>query len=121
MTTKEIGQKLVELCKAGNNHEAMQTLYSPDIVSIEAGAPPGQSPEAKGLAACVEKGKQFAQAHEIHSAKIDGPFPNGDRFTVIFDYDITRRPDNQRFNMKEVALYTVKGDKIVREEFFYSI
>ena len=121
MTTKDIGQKLVELCKAGKNHEAMTSLYANDIVSVEAGAPPGQSAEAKGLPAILEKGKHWGEAHEVHSAKIDGPFPHGDRFAVLFDYDVTRRAESKRFQMKEVALYTVKDGKIVREEFFYSM
>ena len=49
MTALEIGTKLIDLCKAGNNQEAMETLYHPNIVSVEAGAPPGQSTEAKGI------------------------------------------------------------------------
>ena len=36
MTTLEVGKKLVELCKQGKNQEAMDTLYAPDIVSVEA-------------------------------------------------------------------------------------
>ena len=121
MTTKELGNQLVEFCKAGKNDEAIKSLYANDIVSVEAGAPPGQPREAKGLAACVEKGKQWAAAHEVHSAAIEGPYPHDDRFTVVFHYDITRRADKQRFTMKEVGLFTVKNDKIVREEFFYSM
>jgi len=121
MTTKDIGQKLVDLCKAGNSHEAMKSLYADDIVSVEAGAPPGQSPETRGLAACLAKSAQWTEITEVHSQKVEGPFPHGDRFAVIFELDLTRRPENRRFTMKEVALYTVKGDKIVREEFFYSL
>lgn len=121
MTTKDIGQKLVDLCKAGKNADAMQTLYAKDIVSVEAGAPPGQSAETKGLDACLAKGKTWREQHEIHGAKADGPFPNGNRFAVVFDYDLTRKPDNQRFQMREIALYTVENDKIVREEFFYAM
>lgn len=120
MTTQEIGQKLVDLCKAGKNLEAMEQLYAKDILSVEAAAPPGESNESKGLAGCIEKGKQWGAAHEVHSANIEGPFPNANRFAVIFDYDITRRADKQRFRMKEVALYTVDNDKIVREDFFYT-
>ena len=36
MNTYEVGKKLVDLCKAGKNMEAVKTLYSPKIVSIEA-------------------------------------------------------------------------------------
>lgn len=121
MTTKEIGTRLVELCKAGNNEQAMKELYHPEIVSVEAGAPPGKSPECKGIPAVLEKGKQFYEMHEIHGAKTEGPFPNGDKFAVIFDYDVTMKQANQRFRMHEVAVYTVKDDKIVREEFYYSM
>src|SRR2546428_216043 len=119
MTSKDIGQQLVDLCKAGNNLDAIKSLYADNIVSMEAGAPPGQSVETNGLAACLARSKQFAETTEIHSRNVEGPFPHGDRFAVIFDMDLTR--DKRRFQMKEIALYTVKGDKIVREEFFYSM
>ncbi|HEY0252476.1 MAG TPA: SnoaL-like domain-containing protein, partial [Kofleriaceae bacterium] len=65
------------------------------------------------------KSKKWAGDHEVHSANVEGPFPNGDKFAVIFKYDITRKADNQRLQMNEVALYYVNSDKIVREEFFY--
>src|SRR5262249_35812487 len=41
MTTQEIAQELVDLCSQGKFREATDALYSPDIVSVEAGAPPG--------------------------------------------------------------------------------
>ena len=121
MNALEVGKKLVELCKQGKNDEAIETLYSPDIVAIEAGAPPGQSPESRGLAAVKAKSKWWNDNHIIHSANTQGPFPNGDRFAVHFTYDITAKHlDNRRMVMDEVALYTVKDGKIVREEFFYT-
>nr|HEX4319240.1 nuclear transport factor 2 family protein [Kofleriaceae bacterium] len=117
----EIGKKLVEMCRAGKPHEAMAALYAKDIVSMEAGAPPGQQREAKGLAACEAKGKMFFEMHEIHGQSVEGPFPHDDRFAVYFDYDITNKQNKQRFHMKEVALYWVKDGKIVREEFYYGM
>lgn len=120
MTTIEIATKLVELVRAGKNHEVIETLYAPDITSVEAGAPPGGSAEVKGVKACFEKAKQWQARMELHGAKIEGPFPNGDRFAVFFEYDVTPRAGGKRFAMREVALYTVKADKVVREEFFYT-
>jgi ketosteroid isomerase-like protein len=121
-TTLEVGKKLVELCKQGKNDEAMETLYAPDIVSVEAGAPPGDSPERRGLAAVREKSVWWNANHVIHSATTQGPYPNGDRFAVHFTYDVTAKHlGNARVTMDEVALYTVKDGKIVREEFFYSM
>jgi hypothetical protein len=122
MTNKEIGQKLVDLCKANKNEEAMKTLYASDIVSVEAMAPPGQSTEVKGLPACAEKGKMWAARMEVHGAVVEGPFTHGsDKFAVFFDYDVTEKAGNKRFHMKEVGIYTVKNDKITREEFYYSM
>jgi len=34
---------------------------------------------------------------------------------------VTMKPTRQRFTMEEMALYTVKDGKIVREEFFYTM
>lgn len=121
MTTMEVGKRLVELCKQGKNDQAMQELYAKDIVSVEAGAPPGQSAEAKGLDAIVAKGKWWAENHEVHSAVCEGPYPNGDRFIVHFKYDVTFKPEQRRLTLDEGALYTVRDGKIVREEFFYAM
>jgi hypothetical protein len=117
----EVGKKLVELCNAGKNDEAIESLYAKDIVSVEAGAPPGQSPESKGLEAVKGKSKWWNDNHVIHSATTLGPFPHGDRFAVRFTYDITAKHlGNKRITMDEIALYTVENGKIVREEFFYT-
>ena len=119
MTTLDIANKLVDLCKQGKNAEA-KALYSEEIVSIEAFAPPGGQKEVKGLAALQAKSKWWVDNHEIHSAVVTGPWPNGDRFIVGFHYDVTHKPSGQGIKMEEAALYTVENGKIVREEFFYA-
>lgn len=120
MTTIDIAKKYVELCTNHQNHIALETLFSADVVSVEAAAPPGKSAEAKGVKAVAEKGKQWMADHEIHSSKIEGPWPNGNKFIVRFSYDVTNKPSGKRFPMEEAALFTVENDKIVREEFFYT-
>ena len=120
MNAKEIGTKLVELCSQGKNADALKTLYSPDIVSIEAAAAPGMDRETRGIDGVVGKNNWWMENHEVHSAKCDGPFPHDDRFAVHFNYDVTNKPSGKRFNMDEMALYTTKAGKIVREEFFYT-
>ena len=119
MTTLEVGNKLVELCKQGKAHEAMEALYAPDIVAVEAAAMQNMPAETRGIDAVRAKSKWWADNHTVHSATVEGPWPNGDRFAVKFVYDVTRKAANQRFKMEEIGLYTVKNDKIVREEFFY--
>ena len=120
MSTLEIAKKYVELCTANQHHTILETLFSPEAVSVEAIAMPGFPVESKGLKAIIEKGKNWVDNHEVHSAKVEGPWPNGNRFVVRFSYDVTNKPSGQRFQMEEAALFTVENDKITREEFFYS-
>jgi ketosteroid isomerase-like protein len=121
MTTKEIADKLVHLCSQGKFQEATEALYSPDIVSMEAGAPPGQSRESKGLAAVKAKGEWWAANHEVHGATVEGPLVAGSHFAVAFKLDVTFKPQSRRFQMEEVAVYKVADGKIVYEEFFYNM
>jgi ketosteroid isomerase-like protein len=121
MSTMDIANKMVNLCKQGKNHEALSTLFSDDVVSVEAGTMPGMDREAKGLDAVKAKGEWWMSNHEIHSASVTGPWPHDDRFIVGFQYDVTNKPSGQRMKMDEVGLYTVKNGKIVREEFFYTM
>jgi SnoaL-like domain len=122
--TLAVGKKLVEFCKEGKHVEAIDELYHPDIVSVEAGAGPGGSAKSEGLAAVKGKGEWWVANHEVHDAKVEGPFPHGDRFIVRFTYDVTAKGGpmaGNRFTMDEAGLYTVKDGKVVHEEFFYSM
>ena len=121
MSTLEIANKLVELCRQGKNMEALDTLFSRDIVSVEAVSMPGMAQETKGLPAVKAKNEWWISNHEVHSASATGPWPHGDRFIVGFQYDVTNKPSGKRMKMDEAALYTVNDGKIVKEEFFYSM
>lgn len=121
MTTQEVADTLVKLCSQGKFDEATKALYSPDIVSMEAGAPPGASREAKGLPAVIAKGEWWVANHDIHSVIVEGPLVAGGHFAVMFKMDVTFKPDGRRFTMEEVAVYKVRDGKVVYEEFFYSM
>jgi ketosteroid isomerase-like protein len=119
MTTVEIANKLVELCRQGK-HSETKSLYANDAVSVEAFAPPGMDRVARGLAAIQAKGEWWSANHEIHSATVAGPWPLDDRFIVGFRFEVTNKPSGRRMTMEEMALYTVEDGKIAREEFFYN-
>ncbi len=124
MTSLEVGRKLVELLKNGRTMEALDTLYGPDVVSVEAQASPMFAAVIKGLKEVRAKNELWYSTHEVHRGEVKGPFPHGDRFALYFEFDVTAKAGpmaGQRMQMQEVGLYTVAGGKITREEFFYSI
>jgi ketosteroid isomerase-like protein len=121
MTTQEIASRLVALCSQGKFEEAMNELYSPDIVSMEAGAPPGMSRESKGIAAVRAKGEWWRNNHEVHGFSVEGPLVAGSHFAVTFKMDVTIKQMGKRVAMEEVAVYKVANGKIVYEEFFYAM
>jgi len=121
MTIQEVADTLVKLCSEGKFEEATKALYSPDIVSMEAAAPPGGSREAKGLEAVEAKGKWWVENHEVHSVVVGGPLVVASHFSVSFKLDVTFKPQSKRFTMEEIAVYKVVDGKIVYEEFFYSM
>ena len=124
MDTKQVGEQLVGLCSKGKFLEAVDSLYSKDIVSIEAMGSPEMPAEQHGIDKIRGKNQWWNENHDVHSAKVEGPFPHNDRFAVRFHFDITPKAGPQkgkRTQMDEVGVYTVKNGKIMREEFFYSM
>lgn len=120
MTTKEVGQKLIELCTSGHFFEAIDTLYADDIVSVEAAETPMFAGEIHGIAGVRDKNQRWSDANEVHSVRADGPWPHQDRFAVRWEFDVTPQ-GGQRAKFDEIAVYTVQEGKVVREEFFYDV
>jgi predicted ester cyclase len=121
MTTEAIGKRLVHLCNAGHSEQAVNELYGKDIVSIEAQGTPEMPARMQGLEAIEQKSAWWFANHEVHAMTAEGPFigNRGDQFAVKFDLDLTPK-GGQRMRMSEVALYTVRSDRIVEEAFLYS-
>src|ERR1051325_10427240 len=117
MNTEEVARKVVELVRKQAWHEALDMLYSKDIVSVEARASDGESAEKRGLDAVRAKTDWWVNAMELHGFKVSGPFVAHDRFVVQYDIDVTDKNSKKRMQMSEVGVYTVKDGKIVREEF----
>jgi hypothetical protein len=117
MSTEQVAQKVVELVRKQAWHEALDTLYDKDIVSVEAQTSDGSSPETRGMDGVRGKIDWWVDAMEVHSFKANGPFVAHDRFVVQYDADVTDKNSKKRFQLSEVGVYTVKNGKIIREEF----
>jgi ketosteroid isomerase-like protein len=119
MTVSDIANDLVALCKTGDFTTPGEKYWADDVVSVEPGGPPGMDPVSRGKSAAAAKGEWWAKAHTTNSVSVDGPWVNGDQFTVRFQMDVTVKESGQRMQMDEIALYTIKDGKIAEERFFY--
>lgn len=117
MNTQEIAQKLYQHCQNQTEAEGLKTLYAADAQSIEPMAPEGMDPVSSGVEAIQAKHDWWMGAFEVHDVKMEGPFINGDRFSLIFEMDCTEKSSGNRWQAKEVALYEVENGKIARESF----
>jgi hypothetical protein len=120
MNTEEVAKKVVELTRKQAWREAVDLLYADEIVSVEARAMDGSSPETRGIKGVREKVDWWTNAMEVHSFKVSGPFVANDRFVVQYDIDVTDKESKKRMQMSEVGVYTIQDGKIVREEFLPS-
>ena len=118
-TAATVAEELVSFCKAGRNLDAINTLYSPDIVSVESMGNEAMPREMKGIDAIRGKNQWWYENNVTHSATVDGPFVGDDKFAVYYNFDVTFKPTGKRNSMEEMALYTVKDGKIVREQCLY--
>ncbi|WP_299846994.1 nuclear transport factor 2 family protein [uncultured Roseovarius sp.] len=116
----KFGQEFVQAMRDGRGIEHVDQSYAENAESVEAVVPPGRDVRiAKGRGAIKAKRGDWAATHDIHSLKADGPYvhpPN--RFGVRFEAEVTQKATGRKMTLREVAVYTVEGDKIVREEFF---
>ena len=92
MTTKEIANRLAELCRQGEFETAQKELFAEDVVSIEPFASSGFEKETHGLQAIIEKGHKFEEmVQEMHSTHVSEPLVTNNTIAFKFDMDITMK------------------------------
>jgi hypothetical protein len=118
MTTKDVADQLVKMCRDGKVEETKQELFTEDTLSIEPAE--GILPkETKGLKAIQKKAELFvSMVEQFYCSTITEPVVAGDYFIVGWDTDIQMK-GQERKTMSEICLYKVKDGKIVSEQFFY--
>ena len=117
MTTVEIANRLVELCKKGDFEGALKELFADNAVSIEPHGTPDFEKETHGLDAILEKGKKwYSMVEEYHGGQVSEPLVAGDSFAVTMIMSVTMK-GSSRMDMTELCIYHVKDGKIVSEQF----
>lgn len=118
MTTKEIANRLIELCRKGDFETAQKELFSKDAVSIEPYSTPEFEKETKGLEAILEKGEKFeSMVENMHGITVSEPVLAANSFAITIGLDVTMK-EKGHMNMTELCLYKLKDGKIISEEFF---
>lgn len=119
LTTQEVANRLVSLCREGKFVDAVKELYAPHVVSIEPEGGHGPS-RVEGFDHVINKSIEFGKSLEqVHSMAISDPVVADAFFSVGMHMDIDMAGVG-RTQMEEVCVYEVKDGKIVRDQFFYS-
>lgn len=117
MTTQQIADRLVALCREAKWEAAQRELYADNAVSIEPYATPAFEKETRGLQAIIEKGHKFtAMVETMHALTVSDPLVSTSSFACTMRMDITMKGQG-RMNMGELCVYEVKDGKIVSEQF----
>jgi hypothetical protein len=117
MTTKEIAERLVALCRQGNFETAQKELYAEDAINIEPYGTPAFAKETRGLKAILEKGQKFAaMIEQVHGLVVSEPLVAGSSFACAMQLDLTIK-GHGRMTLDELCIYEVKDGKIVSEQF----
>ncbi len=118
LTTQQVADRLVELCRQGEFQTAKEELYDENAISIEPEHAPGPQ-TVQGLDNLKRKGDQFQEmVEEIHESFISEPLVAGNHICLGMSMDISFK-DMGRRKMDELAVYEVIDGKIVKEQFFY--
>ena len=118
MTTKEIANRLVEMCRSGKVEEAKEELFAKNIISLE--PRDGLLPkETRGMDAIRKKAELFvSHVENFYGNVISDPLVAGDYFSVTWESDLQMKGEARKTN-KELCVYKTSAGKIISEQFFY--
>ncbi len=120
MTIEHLARDFANLLLSGNQVEAARKYWSNDIVRIEpARWPAGQPRQVTGYAAAHARLLEWIAVSDAGELAIDGPFVTGDVFALFLDMEISVPATGKREPFSEIAIFTVRDDKIIEERYFY--
>lgn len=119
MTTKEVADRLVKLCRESKNIDAIKELYGTNIVSSEPKGAQVERTEGKDNVLAKTMG-WLSNVEEFHGSSVSDPIVTDDYFSCIMETDITMKGVG-RMQLNEVGVFGVKNGKIVSEQFFYNM
>lgn len=119
MTTQQVADRLVQLCREGRNLQAIDELYADDVISKEPKGHPHEITRGKEAVRNNTLGFE-SSVLEMHGIYASDPIVYGNHFAFILDIDATYK-ERGRARMGELCVYEVKNGKVVYDEFFYNL
>ena len=111
-----MGQAVVEHVNAGSTDDGpiWDKYWHPEFVSVEA-----DGREYAGRDAVKAKCEEWMGMMTVHSCTAHGPYVTPNGFSIRYELDFEAKDGSfPRMQADEIAHYTVKDGKVVREEFF---
>ena len=119
MTTQEVADKLVTLCREEKYKDAYD-LYADDAESIEMDGAPGDK-VTKGKENIWNAYLQWAEGIvEVHGGSVGDPIVAANHFVVPMSMDATFK-EGGRWAFDELCMYQVEDGKIKRAQYFYEV
>ncbi len=119
MTTEQVANRLVELCRMGENMQAISELYDTKVVSKEMPGYPNSV--TAGKEAVIKKSEDwYATVEEYHGGQISDPLIADNHFSLTMKMDCTFKGQG-RMQIEELCVYEVNDGKITEEQFFYTM
>lgn len=119
MTTQQVADRLIGLCRQGQYEQAISELYAPDAISVEPEGVPDRI--VQGLDQIHAKGEAFnSKIEKVNSSFVSDPVVADNFFSCSMLMNVNMKGMPIAINMNEVCVYTVANGKITKEEFFYT-
>ncbi len=120
MTTQEVAEKLVKLCREGKFEQVQQELFGPEIQSMEPTKEGGWEIET-GFDGLKKKAEQWhGMVEEMKDGEISDAQVADNFFTCTWKSMVKYKGAPDFVPMDEIALYQVNDGKVVLEQFFYT-
>ena len=113
----DVARDFTALLRAGKADEVEQKWLAPSIESVEG---LGASMAWSGKKAVLAKYRAWEADHAIENMTIEGPWVGATGFALRYVLDAVTKSTGQRMHMEEIAVYTVRNGKVVREEFHFA-
>ena len=117
-TPLEVAKQFTDLLRAGKYAEVEERWLAPSIESVEGH---GAAMSWKGKKNVLAKYRAWEAENEFVDATVEGPWVGATGFSVKFVGSVHHKTTGQRHPMEEIAVYTVRDGKVVREEFHFAV